>query len=109
MDKLTYTYEAVCVFDIPGLLSYEGFDIPEDLKGVLYRYWLRGGLDDDPGRPAAIEDKPVIVNYCGMVLLNEELDMPDGYLPLGEDDFGYTGEQFTITDLIEYDKEGGEW
>lgn len=109
IDKITCAYEAIDVFGVPGLFSYEGFDIPEDIKGVLFQYWLRGGYEDDPGRPASIEDEPVVVNYCGVVLLAEKLEMPDGYLPLGEEDFGYTGEQFSIKDLIEYDKEEGEW
>lgn len=97
------------VLGVPGLVSLEGFDIPEKYKDKAHQYWLRGGLDDDPGRPAAIENRPVVVNYCGVVLLTKELDMPDGYLPLGEDDVGYTWEYNTVDDLFEVAEEGGEW
>ena len=104
------------VMDICGhfvLHSEDGFLAVNGQIGNCRVYWLRGGYDDDPGRIAAIEDKPVCVNCCGMVLTDEGIGIPAegpsaGYLNLTPEDWGFIGEEWTIEDYLLRDEKSGE-
>lgn len=104
------------VMDICGHLvlhSEDGFLAANGQIGNCRVYWLRGGYDDDPGRIAAIEDKPVYVNCCGMILTDEDMRIPaegqnTGYLNLTPDDWGFIGEEWTIEDYLLRDEKSGE-
>ena len=67
-----------------------GSRIPEG----LYGYELRHG--DDDSYPAALE-LSVVVNYFGMVLMSDKLELGEnGMIELSYDDFGFTGEELSI-------------
>ena len=67
-----------------------GSRIPEG----LYCYELRHG--DDDSYPAALE-LSVVVNYFGMVLMSDKLELGEnGMIELSYDDFGFTGEELSI-------------
>lgn len=95
-------YEMVDVLGHEALLSDIGFAAVNGEIGACKVYWLRGGLDDDPEMIAAVETKPVIVNFCGMILTDEDLgiDPETGYLPMRRDDFGWSGNYCTIDEFL---------
>lgn len=71
----------------------DGARIPEG----LYCYELRHG--DDDSYPAALE-LSVVVNYFGMVLMSDKLELGEnGMIELSYDDFGFTGEELS---MLEY-------
>lgn len=92
------------LMDIRGhevLFSEDGFVAANGEIGNCRVYWLRGGYDNDPGQIGSIEDEPVVVNYCGMVLTDEGLDLgPEGYLGLGPDDWGFDEIELTIEEYL---------
>lgn len=89
------------LMDIRGhevLFSEDGFVAANGQIGNCRVYWLRGGYNNDPGQIGSIEDEPVVVNYCGMVLTDEELDLgPEGYLGLESEDWGFDEIELTIS------------
>lgn len=88
-------YDVVDYCDIPMLFTNERIDQAR-LPDGLCCYDLRGS-DDDPGRPAAIEER-VGVNHAGCLITATPIDIPDcGYIPLG-DDLNFTGDSATIWD-----------
>ena len=65
----------------------------------MYCYALRHG--DDDGFPCTIEEQ-VKVNYFGAVLLAEPLDFGGkDHIPVGYEDFGFTGERFNARQFME--------
>lgn len=65
----------------------------------VYCYELRHG--DDDSFPTELEEN-VSVNYFGAVLMTEKLELDkDGKLPIGYEDFRYTGEQMFLPQLME--------
>ena len=64
----------------------------------MYCYELRHG--DDWGFPVSVEEN-VRVNYFGAVLFTEELELgKEKALQFGYEDFGYTGEQMYLSQVI---------
>lgn len=64
----------------------------------MYCYELRHG--DDDGFPVSVEEN-VRVNYFGAVLLAEGLELgEEKALQFGYEDFGYTGEQMYLSQVI---------
>lgn len=62
-------------------------------------YELRHG--DDRGLPAAV-GKDAGADYFGAVFFTEPLDLGDGgYLPVGQDDFEYTGRIMNLSQVLE--------
>lgn len=62
----------------------------------MYCYALRHG--DDWGMPCTIEAN-VVVNYFGALIVSEPFDFHDkDYIPVGYDDFGFTGEHLTVNE-----------
>lgn len=100
---ITYPVMDICGHTV--LFSEDGFAAVNGQIGHCRVYWLRGGYDDDPGWIAAIEDRPVYVNQCGMILTDEDLGIPKdgptaGYLNVTPGDWGYIGEEWTINDYL---------
>lgn len=70
----------------------------ETVPEGMYCYELRHG--DDDGFPLSVEEN-VRVNYFGAVLLAEALELgEDKALQFGYEDFGYTGEQMYLSQVI---------
>ena len=70
----------------------------ETVPEGMYCYELRHG--DDDGFPVSVEEN-VRVNYFGAVLLAEALELgEDKALQFGYEDFGYTGEQMYLSQVI---------
>ena len=101
-------YDAVEILGKTALYSDSDFALTGLMVGTgkLHVYKLRGGQYDDPFEPAAVETGIVAVNYCGCVLTDEDLgiDPKVGYLPLGEDDYGYTPDRMTIPEFLAREK-----
>lgn len=86
-------FSVVNILGQQALYTYLRIDKATVPEGIYY-YALRHG--DDDSFPAAVE-KEVSIDYFGVVLLTRELQLGDnGYLPLTEDDFWYTGEVMTL-------------
>lgn len=98
-----YRLMDICGHEV--LFSEDGFVA---VNGQIWNcrvYWLRGGYDNDPGQIGSIEDAPVVVNYCGMVLTDEELDLgPEGYLGLEPEDWGFDEIELTIEEYLKRNK-----
>lgn len=105
-------YDVVEILGKAALYSDSDFALTGLMVGTgrLHVYQLRGGLNDDPFEPAAVETGIVVVNYCGCVLTDEDLgiDPKVGYLPLGEDDYAHTPEslppEMTIPEFLAREK-----
>ena len=70
----------------------------ETVPEGMHCYELRHG--DDDGFPVSVEES-VRVNYFGAVLLAEELELgKEKALQFGYEDFGYTGEQMYLSQVI---------
>ena len=70
----------------------------ETVPEGMHCYELRHG--DDNGFPVSVEEN-VRVNYFGAVLLAEELELgEEKALQFGYEDFGYTGEQMYLSQVI---------
>ena len=70
----------------------------ETVPEGMHCYELRHG--DDDGFPVSVE-KNVRVNYFGAVLFAEELELgEEKALQFGYEDFGYTGEQMYLSQVI---------
>ncbi len=70
----------------------------ETVPEGMHCYELRHG--DDGGFPVSVEEN-VRVNYFGAVLLAEELELgEEKALQFGNEDFGYTGEQMYLSQVI---------
>lgn len=70
----------------------------ETVPEGMHCYELRHG--DDDGFPVSVEES-VRVNYFGAVILAEELELGEGKaLQFGCEDFGYTGEQVYLSQVI---------
>lgn len=48
-----------------------------DIDEFPHRYYLRGS-DNDFGRPATAEARPVLVNFCGVIFTAKPLRMKKG-------------------------------
>ena len=102
----TKTYQLMDIFDHIVLFSEDGFAVVNGQIRNCWVYWLRGGYDDDPGMIATVEKDPVVVNYCGMILTDEEFDFgADGYLEVGPDDWGFHEIGMTISRYLNRRKE----
>ena len=103
-------YEAIDILGHEALYSDNGFVAVSGQINACHIYWLRGGLDDDPMTPAAVEDMPVHVNFCGCVLTDEDLGINHevGYLKLGAEDIGYLGKEVTIQEFLLRNEDAGE-
>lgn len=98
-----YRLMDICGHEV--LFSEDGFVAVNGQIGNCRVYWLRGGYDNDPGQIGSIEDEPVVVNYCGMVLTDEELDLgPEGYLGLEPEDWGFDEIELTIEEYLKRNK-----
>ena len=92
------TYTHADILGVDALYS-EKWISPESVPEGMYRYSLRGGRDDDPGLPCAVETG-VTVNFAGCLLTMEPLPIPEsGYLEFAEDDFGFQGEELTVAEF----------
>ncbi|MDE6838843.1 MAG: hypothetical protein K2P33_10680 [Acutalibacter sp.] len=103
----TETYDEVELFGRHGLFSNGRIDRSKLPEG-LYVYDLRGS-DDDPGRPAAVENI-VGINHAGTVILAEPLDFGGtDFLSLGEDmeELNFVGGECTIGQFCGQRKESG--
>ena len=103
-----YRLMDICGHEV--LFSEDGFVAVNGQIGNCRVYWLRGGYDNDPGQIASVEDKPVAVNYCGMILTDEKLDLdPDGYLGLEPEDWGFDEIELTVSGYLrrKIDRETG--
>ena len=70
----------------------------ETVPEGMHCYELRHG--DDDGFPVSVEES-VRVNYFGAVILAEELELGEGKaLQFGCEDFGYTGEQVYLSQIM---------
>lgn len=95
-----YRLMDICGHEV--LFSEDGFVAANGEIGNCRVYWLRGGYDDDPGMIAAVEKNPVVVNYCGMILTDEDMGIPAegpsaGYLNLTPEDWGFDEIELTIS------------
>lgn len=105
-DNMPQKYEAVIIFNKPMLftnLRIEDGDVPDG----MYRYDISdGGMD---GNMCELKDY-VAVNHWGTVLSKEaiepriidgeEMTSANGIL-MTDDDYNYTGEEFTVDDFLE--------
>lgn len=99
-------------FRIMDVLGVEGLYV--DDRSLIFRtsaffsdtdfnlYDFRGGKNDDPGEIATVEDKAVIVNYCGTFLTRGKLEFPkeQNYISLSDDDWGFTDGEMTIDEYL---------
>ena len=70
-----------------------------DIRGeTFYVYYLRGG-DEDPGYVAAVEKRPVTVNYCGTFVTRTKLDIPGNVAVLEDEDWGFGEDEFGRTEM----------
>ena len=96
-------YEIIELFGEPALFTCLRID-PETVPEGIFKYDVRHD-DDCQGIPCELA-RYVMVNHWGTVLTNKEIDLgEDGFIPLNEEDFNYTGEETT---LDEYIREYGE-
>lgn len=105
LSGITYPVMDICGHTV--LFSEDGFAAVNGQIGHCRVYYLRGGKDDDPGMICSIEDSPVVVNYCGMVLSDEDLGLKYGYLELEPSDWGFGEEEWTINDYLLRDENFG--
>ena len=76
-------------------LRIDKSSIPEG----MFCYSLRHG--DDDSFPSTVENS-VVVNYYGAILTTEKLNLGTANsLPVGYDNFGYTGKKFYAKDFLE--------
>ena len=77
----------------------EGTADEYDIRGeTFYVYYLRGG-DEDPGYVAAVEKRPVTVNYCGTFVTRSKLDIPGNVKALNDEDWGFGEDEFGRTEM----------
>lgn len=96
------SFEEVELAGRAGLFTELRVDKSTIPNGV-YCYELRHG--DDDSFPAELEEN-VRVNYFGSVLMAEKLELgKEGKLPIGYEDFGYTGEEMKLNAFIKKSKE----
>ena len=70
-----------------------------DIRGeTFYVYYLRGG-DEDAGYVAAVEKRPVTVNYCGTFVTRIKLDIPGNAAELDDETWGFTEDEFGRTEM----------
>lgn len=98
-DAMTEEYEHVELFGKPALFTNGRLDRSAVPDG-WYCYDLRGG-DDDPGRPATLENR-VVVNHAGTILTPEAIPFPTGsdFLAI-EEELNFLGEEYTIPEFCE--------
>lgn len=100
LDAIDVTKEQFQEVEIKGQygifteLRVDKSTIPEGMNC----YELRHG--DDDGYPAALETG-VRVNYFGAVLMTDKMEMGEnGIVELSYDDFGFTGEDLSVTEFL---------
>lgn len=100
MDVIDVNKESLQEADVKGHkvlfteLRVDKSTIPEGVNC----YELRHG--DDDSYPAALE-QGVRVNYFGAVLMTDKMELgKDGYVPLEYEDFGFTGEDLSVTEYL---------
>lgn len=77
----------------------EGTADEYDIRGeTFYVYYLRGG-DEDPGYVAAVEKRPVTVNYCGTFVTRTKLDISRNVAVLNDEDWGFGEDEFGRTEI----------
>lgn len=77
----------------------EGTADEYDIRGeTFYIYYLRGG-DEDPGYVAAVEKRPVTVNYCGTFVTRAKLDISGNARALEDEDWGFTEDELGRTEI----------
>lgn len=84
-----------------GVFSYGGECTADeyDIRGeTFYVYYLRGG-DEDPGYVAAVEKRPVTVNYCGTFVTRTKLDIFGNVKVLDDEDWGFGEDEFGRTEI----------
>ena len=90
------TYAHADILGVDALYSDQWIS-PDNVPEGMYRYSLRGGRDNDPGLPCAVETG-VVVNFTGCLLTMEPLPIPEsGALEFSEEDFGFQGEDITVS------------
>ena len=105
-ENMPQKYEAVIIFNRHMLFTNERLEYDEIPEGI-YRYDIRdGGMD---GNMRELKDK-VGVNHWGTVLSRDmvepriidgqEMNSKEGIV-MTDDDYNYTGEEFTIDEFIE--------
>jgi len=95
----TEKFQEVEIFDIPALFS-NGRIAQDRVPDGMYRYDLRGGKDDDPGMPSAVE-LSVVVNHAGSIITTKPLSIPEnGFLELTDDEgLNFVGGEVTISEF----------
>lgn len=100
LDVIDVTKEQLSEVEIKGHygifteLRVDKSTIPEGMNC----YELRHGEDDS--YPAALE-QGVRVNYFGAVLMTDKMELGEnGVMELSFDDFGYTGENLSVTEYL---------
>ena len=73
VNARTEEFEHLELFDKPALFTNGRIDRTTMPEG-WYAYDFRGS-DDDPGELYVIEEKPVVVNHSGTVLMPEKLEL----------------------------------
>lgn len=70
-----------------------------DIRGeTFYVYYLRGG-DEEPGYVAAVEKRPVTVNYCGTFVTRSKLDISGNAAVLEDEEWGFTEDEEGRTEM----------
>lgn len=96
MNLADERFEHIELFGKPALLTDYRVSRAAVSDG-WYCYDVRGG-DDDPGRPATLENH-VGVNYVGTVLAREPI-LFRNYLPI-EETLNYIGEELSLREFCE--------
>lgn len=94
VNARTEEFEHLELFDKPALFTNGRIDRATVPDG-WYAYDFRG-TDDDPGELCYLEERTVVVNHAGTVLLPEKLEFPrTGRLHV-EDELGFVGDSLTL-------------
>lgn len=66
----------VMIEDVPALICDDG-RLPKGAFLEGYKIYHLRGWDMDPGIIASVEKKPVTVNWCGYLIVQEDHDLPE--------------------------------
>ena len=94
VNARTEEFEHLELFDKPALFTNGRIDRATVPEG-WYAYDFRGS-DDDPGELYVIEEREVVVNHSGTVLLPEKLEFPKSGRLDAEDALGFVGDSLTL-------------
>lgn len=104
MDVIDVQKEVLAEVEILGRMALftelrvDRATVPEG----MYCYDLR--QTDDNKFPTALEES-ILVNYFGTILLRDKLELENGHLSVGYEDFSYTGEKMKIGEFLLKGKE----